>query len=165
MERWLRWCVALLIGAASAVCHAENLSGPRIGVTVLSSETLAFARSHDLYLSDTITQFGWQFERNFFTTNQGPQGITALVPLLGGADQGVLLPSVSWVTGLRMPSGYEYVIGPNVSISGIGMAFAMGKTYRVGEVNFPVNFSVATSNKGWRASILFGFNSVENARN
>ena len=139
---------------------AENLSGPRIGITYLSQETRDFAAEKKLKLSSIISQFGWQFERAFFTTGDGPQGITALVPMLGGSDQGVLLPSISWVTGMRGSNGYEFAFGPNVSVSGVGFAFALGRTNRIGDVNFPINISVVTSDKGARVSFLFGFNSA-----
>ena len=160
----MKYCFVSIVAVAvvlfSSIVSAENLSGPRIGMTYLSSETVSYANDKDIELSSVISQFGWQFERAFFTTNGGPQGITALIPLLGGADQGLLLPSLSWVTGMRSPSGYEFVVGPNLSVSGVGFAIALGRTMRAGEVNFPINLSLVTSDKGIRFSLLFGFNSV-----
>ena len=146
---------------SNSVFAAQDLSGPRMGFTVLSPKTLDYASSEGLDIQPFITQFGWQFERRFFSTPNGPEGVFAFVPLLGGAEQGVLIPSLSWLTGLRTASGMEFAAGPNVTLSGVGIAFAAGKTYRMGELNLPLNLSVVGSDSGFRVSFLFGFNGVD----
>ena len=161
MQYILKINVVLCALLMSNTVFAENISGPRIGGTFLSNKTIQDAKEKGINVTNVISQFGWQFESAFFTTQNGPQGVTALIPMLGGADQGVLIPSISWVTGLRSQSGFEFAVGPNVSLSGVGMAFSVGKTNKVGEVNFPINVSVVSSNSGMRVSLLFGFNSID----
>ena len=112
-----------------------------------------------MLLSSLITQFGWQFEKKFLSTNSGPEGITALIPLIGGVEQGLFIPNITWLTGLRMGNGYELGIGPNVSVGTSGMAFVFGHTSKHGELFIPKNIGVLVSKDGLRISFMFGFNS------
>ncbi|MDG2059528.1 MAG: hypothetical protein P8J34_05190, partial [Flavobacteriales bacterium] len=54
----------------------------------------------------------------------------------------------------------EMGMGPSVSLGGIGMVFAFGKTVKSGELNIPINlvFSPPKDNSGLAISILVGFN-------
>ena len=78
--------------------------------------------------------------------------------LLGGLEQGVTLPSASWMVGLRSPSGLEFGIGPNVTPAGVALAVAGGVTFRSGALNVPLTFAVVPSKDGTRVSMLTGFN-------
>ena len=40
-----------------------SLSGPRFGLTVLSTQSLEKLAEDDIHVKSTISQFGWQFER------------------------------------------------------------------------------------------------------
>ena len=51
-----------------------ELSGPRIGVTMISEGVQARLRERDISVGSAISQFGWQFERQFYS-KQG--GVTA----------------------------------------------------------------------------------------
>ena len=75
----------------------------------------------------------------------------------GGLEQGVVLPSVSWLVGLRTRTGAEFAIGPNLTPAGVALAFAAGTTFRAGVLNVPVNFAVVPSRSGMRVSVLSGF--------
>ena len=73
-------------------------------------------------------------------------------------EQGVVLPSLNWMVGLRTRSGTEFGIGPNITPLGVGLVAAAGATVRAGALHVPLNFAIATSKSGARISILTGFN-------
>ncbi|MEM1044058.1 MAG: hypothetical protein AAGI91_15715 [Bacteroidota bacterium] len=139
-----------------------RLSGPRIGITYLSSDIVD--RINDDFVDEDdrvgslITQFGWQFETRLFSTDTGLSGVTEFVPLLGGLEQGLLLPSFSFLVGLRTRSGFEFGFGPNASLGGVAYALAVGATTSYGGLNFPANVSAVVSDDGVRLSLLVGFN-------
>jgi hypothetical protein len=108
-------------------------------------------------VASTIAQFGWQFERQFLAEANGLAPITEAVVLIGGLDQGVFLPSLSWLVGLRTPRGTEFGIGPNITPVGVALAVAGGFTIRSGAVNIPVNLALVPSQTGMRVSLLTGF--------
>jgi hypothetical protein len=80
------------------------------------------------------------------------------VPLLSGLEQGVALPSLNWLVGIRTAGGAEFGIGPNVTPIGTGLVVAAGVTVRSGALNVPLNFALASSKSGIRVSIMTGFN-------
>ena len=82
----------------------------------------------------------------------------AWVFLAGGLEQGVVLPSLSWLVGLRTREGAEFGIGPNVTPAGVSLVLAAGVTMRTGTFNVPVNVAVVPSRVGTRVSVLTGFN-------
>lgn len=134
-----------------------NLSGPRFGLTLVTGR-LADRLDEDFDAMPVITQFGWQFERQFIGRDDGVQTLSEFVVLVGGAEQGLLLPSVSWLVGVRNSSGTEFGVGPNVSVAGASLVFAFGVTHSTETLNFPINFAIAPSSEGMRFSILVGFN-------
>jgi hypothetical protein len=84
--------------------------------------------------------------------------LTEWVPLISGLDQGVALPSLNWLAGLRSASGNEFGIGPNITPLGVGLVIAAGVTMKTGALHVPFNVAVATSRTGVRLSFLTGFN-------
>ena len=148
----------LLVSKNAEASEISNWQGPRIGFTYLDNSMLEEAADNDVELSHMISQFGYQFEKSLFTTKSGAQGSTALIPLIGAADQGEFLPSLTWVMGFRSGKGWEVAAGPNLSVSGIGMAYSVGRTFTFDEVHTPLNFVIVSSDNGVRASLLFGFN-------
>jgi hypothetical protein len=149
------WSQSLPPGVTDVV----DMSGPRFGLTVLNQETVDTLRDkHNIIVRPTITQFGWQFERRLYTNGDGVTMLTEWVPLISGLDQGVALPSLNWMVGLRTRSGTEFGIGPNVTALGVGLVAAAGATVRAGALHVPFNFAIATSKSGARISILTGFN-------
>ena len=134
-----------------------KLSGPRFGVTYLGGAIVDSLAAHGIDVSPVITQFGWQFERLIFAGGHGLSAVTEWVVLVGGLEQSVFLPSVSWLVGLRGPSGAEFGIGPNISAAGSALAIAAGVTSRAGAFNLPVNVAIVPSRIGTRVSLLVGF--------
>ena len=92
------------------------------------------------------------------------------------------LPSASFLFGLRTKSGLELAFGPNLSYpSGLGAVIAIGTSFHVDEVYFPVNIAfvpsvtksttetlyngkkiTVTEHTGFRVSLLIGFNTRSN---
>lgn len=140
-----------------------KLSGPRIGFTILSSRFRESVNEEfEENIGPFITQFGWQFETRLFTLENGTMGLFEFVPLIGGLEQGKFLPSLSALVGIRGGKGFEVGAGPNLSLSGAGLVFAVGTNFQSQNINFPVNVAFAPSKDGARFSVLFGFNTRRN---
>ncbi|UCD37268.1 MAG: hypothetical protein JSW54_10595 [Fidelibacterota bacterium] len=139
-----------------------NLAGPRVGITIITGES-ARTLKDELDAAPIVTQFGWQLEHRFFTVENGPTGLTEFVLLIGGIEQGIFLPSISWLVGLRMPSGSEFALGPNLSVGGAAYAVAFGITKQYGALNVPINLAAVLSKNGIRISLLAGFNAKAQA--
>ena len=140
------------------VTHEIDLSGPRFGMTMLGQASVDKLKEKDILVKPLITQFGWQFERRLFANKDGLTALTEWVPLISGLEQGVALPSLNWLVGVRTPTGTEFGIGPNVTPLGVGLVVAAGVTVRSGALNIPLNFAVVSSKTGARVSIMTGFN-------
>jgi hypothetical protein len=138
--------------------RTANLSGPRFGLTLLSDGTMAKLKDHSIELERPfVSQFGWQFEKQFFTRDSGVTMVTEWVGLVGGLDQSVLLPSLSWMVGVRTRDGAEFGVGPNVTPAGTALVLATGFTFRTGAMNIPLNAAVVPSKAGTRFTLLSGF--------
>lgn len=162
----------VLIGLFTSIfCETNGLSqevittlrGPRLGVTILSGEIIdQIKKEFNMSLSPVISQFGWQFEKRFFSIEDGPSGVVEIVPLIGGVEQGKFLPSISGLIGMRSSKGIEFGVGPNLSLSGAAIVFAAGITIQRGKLNWPINFAITPSPNGTKFSLLFGFNASLN---
>jgi len=135
-----------------------SLSGPRFGFTALSQGVVDKLHERSIDVRSPITQFGWQFEKEFYSKGGGVAAMNEFVLLFGGLEQGVPLPSLSWMVGLRSPNGAEFGIGPNLTPVGVALAVAGGVTFRSGALNVPMTFAVVPSKAGTRISMLTGFN-------
>jgi hypothetical protein len=141
------------------VTTTVNMTGPRFGLTMLSQESVDKLRDeHHITVRPLISQFGWQFERRFYTNGDGVTLLQEWVPLVSGLDQGVALPSFNWLVGLRTRSGTEFGVGPNITPLGVGLVAAAGVTVRSGGLHIPFNVAIATSKTGARVSVMTGFN-------
>ena len=138
--------------------RSVSLAGPRVGLTVLSNGVVDSLRERNISVRPVVTQFGWQVEKQFFTSDSGLTAVTEWVGLLGGLEQSLAIPSLSWIVGLRTSTGAEFGIGPNITPAGTALAIAGGVTFRSGVVNIPVNVAVVPSAAGLRVSVLSGFN-------
>jgi hypothetical protein len=141
------------------VTEVVDMTGPRVGLTVLNQRTLdRLFEERSIELQPLITQLGWQFERRLYTNGDGVTVLMEWVPLLSGLEQGVALPSFNWLVGLRTSAGTEFGFGPNITPLGVGLVGAFGITVRSGALHVPFNVAVATSKSGARVSIMTGFN-------
>ena len=157
---------APVVGRATERRTPHRLDGPRVGITILDPGTVETINEEfggedgeERIGTGTpvITQFGWQFETRLFQTESGLTGVTEIVGLVGGLDRNLLLPSGTFLVGLRTVNGMEIGVGPNLSLAGTGYAVAVGMNTPVGEVNVPVNVAAVFGNGGPRISLLAGF--------
>ncbi len=139
--------------------------GPRFGVTYVSGDL------PDVLSSPVLFQFGWQFERRIFGNAGESIGLIEFVTLIGGMEQGMLIPSLTSAFGMRSAEGREFAFGPNLSFSenddgdpsiNIGYAMALGFSMQTGGIVFPHNISLVLSEGNIRASYILGFNSYRN---
>lgn len=137
--------------------HTLSLAGPRIGMTFLSDGVVKKLHERSVDVGQNISQFGWQFERQFYSKQSGVTALNEWVFLLGGLDQSVAIPSLSWMVGLRTSEGAEFGVGPNVTPAGVALALAAGVTMRAGVLNVPMNFAVVPTKAGTRVTMLTGF--------
>lgn len=136
-----------------------NRSGPRFGVTWLGGSIVDTLKTKfEIDVAPVITQFGWQFERQFASLENGPVALNEWILLVGGLDQGAFLPSLTWLVGIRTPGNFEIGVGPNATPAGVALALSSGMTFRAGALAVPVNVAVVPSKYGMRASVLTGFN-------
>jgi hypothetical protein len=157
-------CLSLAVPASAQsasplppLARTVSLSGPRFGFTSLSDGIVEELKKRDIKVDSAISQFGWQFERQFYSKESGPTVLNEWVMLLGGLDQGVAIPSISWLVGFRTREGAEFGIGPNLTPGGAALVLSAGVTFRAGVVNVPMNFAVVPSKHGTRVSMLTGF--------
>jgi hypothetical protein len=159
-------CLSLAVAAPAwaqvysrrPMTETVTLSGPRFGITMLSQGNVDALAEREIVVRPMITQFGWQFEKQVYVSGSGLSALSEWVPLISGLEQGVALPSLNWLAGVRTPGGAEFGIGPNISPAGVGLVVAAGVTFRSGGLNVPMNFAVTTSKSGARVTILTGFN-------
>ncbi len=151
------------------VAKEINLSGPRIGFTYLGNAYTNQINNSDEFnqlfgdatLHPLISQFGWQFETRFFTLPNGSCGVIEFVPMIGGLDQNLILPSLSVIIGARLANGLEFGMGPVFNISGSSVSLVLGKNFNAWGINFPVNLAVTPSPDGLRSTLILGFNKKE----
>ncbi len=184
VSKKLVFTIALGLGLLTASAQIQQLAGPRIGMTLITAGSTAdfihkgfdYVEEDENKLGETgsafTTQYGWQWESRFADGGGDVVGIVEWIALVGGMEQGKFLPSVSSVIGARTANGLEFGVGPNLSLSGVGMLFAIGHNFKSGSLNMPVNLvfmpgkDVDSSfngedysyNTGARISIMVGFN-------
>ena len=134
-------------------------TGPRFGITWLGgSITDTIKRRYGTDVAAVISQFGWQYEKQFTSLEGGPVALNEFILLVGGLDQGTAIPSFTWLVGVRTPGQFEFGVGPNATPAGVGLAVSVGQTFRAGALNIPVNIAIVPSRFGARTSFLMGFN-------
>jgi hypothetical protein len=133
-------------------------AGPRVGVIYIADDDVAQKMWDDYGLERYLGAFGWQFEYQYSIEDAPVTGLIELVPFGFGLEQGAFLPSMNALVGFRTDTNWEAALGPNLSISGIGMTYTIGKTLRIGELNLPVNIAVVSGENGLRYSFTIGGN-------
>ena len=143
--------LALGLGLLTANAQIEKLAGPRLGVTFIGAGPVAdflhegfdFDDDRDGKHGSTgpafTTQYGWQWESRFADGGGEIVGIVEWIVLVAGMEQGKFLPSATSVIGARTNKGLEFGVGPNLSLSGVGMVFGIGYNFKSGNLNLPVN--------------------------
>ena len=149
---------ALAQGGPPPLTKTIGLAGPRVGFTSLSPGMLETLKENGFEVRPLMTQFGWQFEKQFYGKGRGLAALSEWVVLVGGLEQGLAVPSLNWIVGLRTKEGAEFGVGPNLTPAGAALAVAAGVTFRTGGLNIPMNVAMVPSRDGVRVSLLTGFN-------
>jgi len=180
-----------------------KLDGPRFGAVMLTGSSFNIMQApksqggFDGY--PAMFQFGYQFEKQYLTQGN-MQALFEFLPMLSGLDQGLFIPSMTIMHGLRSnKSGLEFAFGPTIRLSKkargyydesgwhlasdwnadwgtnpfsvvsrmdsrgeiaieTGFVFAIGCTFKSGNLNIPVNAFVVPNKDGARIGASFGFN-------
>lgn len=104
-----------------------NLSGVRMGVVHVFGKNSVRLREPETIggfdASPTMFQFGYQFERQYL--NQGRvQGLFEFIPTITGLEQGLFLPSLTILHGLRdNKTGVEFAFGPTFGLTTIAKGY------------------------------------------
>jgi hypothetical protein len=126
-----------------------DLSGPRLGASILADGTVR-------------TLFGWHYENTAAARSRGPWLVVERVLLFNGIEQRQFLPSGTLVFGIRLPNGFEFGVGPSLSLGGqegwnTAVVIAAGRTFHFDGVHIPVNLALATNQYGQRFSVVTGW--------
>jgi hypothetical protein len=125
-----------------------NLSGFRVGVVSLLGENRSIMkapRSQGGFDSPAVLfQFGYQFETQYL--NQGRlQALFEFVPMITGVEQGLFIPSLTVMHGVRdNKTGLEFAFGPNFTLGQVASGYIndngewiLEKTWRDLNLNEP----------------------------
>ncbi|MEW6060298.1 MAG: hypothetical protein AB1600_00015 [Bacteroidota bacterium] len=139
----------------------NNLGGPRLGITSVIGEGKLVYDLKQKSIGRFISQFGWHFEYQVQPEGERPSFVIQFVPLVAGVEYGTLIPSASLVMGIRLPSGFEFGMGPNAIVTptkiSTALVVAVGYVLDYGGVNIPLNIVMATNPDGNRLSFVFGY--------
>jgi hypothetical protein len=95
--------------------------GPRMGMTFFTGEAASIVSSKKSSggydVQPYMFQFGYQFEKTYL--NEGSvQALFEFIPMITGMDQGLLIPSLTILNGLRNNiNGFEFAFGPTFNAS------------------------------------------------
>ena len=97
-----------------------DLEGPRMGYTFLTGTAAEVIQKpekdggYDGY--PALFQFGYQFEKQYLSEGKF-QALVEFIPMISGLDQGLLIPSLTVMNGLRNNvNGIEFAIGPSINL-------------------------------------------------
>jgi len=144
----------------SVEAQIDKLAGPKVGVTMVQSGSLASILRKDvsMFSNDVrqewtgstgkygavMSQYGWQWETRF-SDGGNVTGIVEWIALVGGMEKGMFLPSVSSMVGLRNSKGIEFTVGPELSLGGLAMLIGAGYNFKFGDLNVPVSITYVPS--------------------
>lgn len=144
--------------AADSVFEPVRSAGPRVGFTTIGAGTMRQQLRDKYNASHVISQLGWQFEQRIFALPSGLNALVEFVPLVGGLEQGLFLPSISGVLGLRERHGLEVGVGPNLTLVGPGLVLAAGATIPGKYLSIPINVAFTPGqHQSNRFSFLIGY--------
>jgi hypothetical protein len=150
------------VPSTGPVSFAErNLGGPRLGLTFIPGGGKLRDELEKREIGPIISQFGWHFEWQVIPEGGGPQFVVEFIPLVGGVEYGKVLLSTTLGLGIRMPSGIEFGLGPNLLFAGEGAHTALmasiGKSFDYSGVSIPINLVWVTNPDGNRIGLIVGY--------
>ena len=139
----------------------RDLSGPRLGFTFVPPGSELARKLNDNKVYPVISQFGWHFEYAIVPEGGGPSFVIEFIPMIGGVESPVIIPSASLAMGIRFPNGFEFGLGPNVILTNTGpkqaLLIAGGKSIDYSGVQIPLNVAIAANRDGLRMSFIVGY--------
>jgi len=148
-----------------------NTSGPRIGIGGIVDKKEMYHALKDNGGDRTISLFGWHFEFKTSPMGGGPSLIMEIVPLIGGIEYGLVIPSITFPIGIRMPFGTEFGMGPNFSFGGpaetifrSSIVFAVGHSFNYKGIGIPINLAYTKGPAGQQVTALVGYAIVKSVR-
>jgi len=148
------------------VFETRGLSGPRFGMTYVTGDGALHQDMKREGMGRTLSQFGWHFEHQVIPEGGGPQFVVEFVPMIAGVEYGKFIPSGTLAMGVRLPSGFEFGMGPNLIMTrsedeepevNTALVMAIGKSFDYGGVSVPINLAYATNPDGNRISVIIGY--------
>ncbi|MBN4051923.1 hypothetical protein JYT53_00310 [Cytophagaceae bacterium AH-315-L13] len=144
-----------------------GLYGPRVGVAYVITSPEEFTNQvNKIYGGDNFypifSVFAINLEQRILLGETNSHFAFQEIILIGGVDQGILLPSGTFMIGYRHSKGFEFGMGPNLSFSGLGLVAAIGKTFSTRGVFIPIDISLVfpNQNSSPRLALTTGFNFV-----
>jgi hypothetical protein len=115
-----------------------------------------------------FTQFGINLEQRIRLGSTESHFAIQEILVIGGIDQGIFIPSFSFLIGFRSHTGFEFGLGPNTILKwtqeelGLetSVLYAIGWTFSFHTVNIPINLTVnpIPADGNPRFSVFSGFN-------
>ena len=99
-------------GSDVPIIKPLQLDGPRVGVTILNSQFYNRNINDSLGVGPIISQFGWQFRMEVLRNPGGSAGLFEFIPMIGGLDQGLFIPSANALVGFREEKAGKLVADP-----------------------------------------------------
>ena len=185
-----RFIAGLLLLAAGAVGFGqeaeesprfEQYFGPRVGLTLaLTTRDTFNDRAQEMFPNPDreyipfFTQFGVTVEQRMQLGSTESHFAFQEVLTVGGLDQGMALPSGSFLLGFRSHAGLEFGLGPTVSFlykeeeeeldTVVSVMYAIGWTFSFHDMHVPINLAVVPMSMDNlpRISVISGFNFKSN---
>lgn len=104
-----------------------NNSGPRVGYSFLTGDLKDFAQRPEsqggLGIYPGVSMIGYQLEKQYIGT-ENFSALGEFMFTLSGLEQGVAIPSVTLMNGLRFgKAGWEFAFGPGIGIKRMSKGF------------------------------------------
>jgi len=172
----LIFCIAAAgLGAQADVRRTQLFFGPRLGLTAVIVQPSEFNdEMQNEFPSSDKTYFPVYTQMGIEAQQLIPIGETAHsfsiheVLLLGGLDQGMAIPSASFVAGFHSSWGFELGLGPFLTVLApngrvrlaAGVVYLLEYTFQLKGFSLPIIFTMVPipSYTNPRLSLLTGFN-------
>ncbi len=144
----------------------KMIFGPRIGVSYYFTSSEDFTQIiNEMYEGEytpLYTLFGAILEQRILLGETRSHFAIQEMVLVGGLEQSIAIPIAALMIGFRGSSGFEFGVGPIVSLTGIGVVCAVGWTISYKGAFVPVDLHVVLPNQRRPAvlGITTGFNFV-----
>jgi hypothetical protein len=143
-----------------------NVNGVRVGATYIFTNNSPSGKEEQKVLDknnigNLITQFGWQFEKQYSSGIGNTAGITEIVVFAGGLNQGTIIPSLSGIVGFRLDNGLQFGGGPNLTVTKRlftpGFVWITGHSTVIGKLHIPIDVVLTQSRNGVHLTLTTGF--------